>query len=87
MHGRWSSGTENVKFSCSVPPPLQPHRRRAYVVKTPGKGTHLYRLMRMLVFIKVHSLTKRLEIRLEKLPQRKPRCLRVTEVGVQGEEC
>lgn len=83
-----ADGAVAQKMSSSAaacPPP--PHRRHAYVVKTPGKGTHLYRLMRMLVFIKVHSLTKRLEIRLEKLPQRKPRCLRVTEVGVQGEEC
>lgn len=82
-----ADGAVAQKMSSSAAACPPPHRRHAYVVKTPGKGTHLYRLMRMLVFIKVHSLTKRLEIRLEKLPQRKPRCLRVTEVGVQGEEC
>ena len=88
IHGRWSNGTENVKFSCSVPPPT-PGPEDAHMWQShPGKGKHLYRLMGALVFIKVHSLTKRLEIRLEKLPKRKPKMLESNRGGgVQREEC
>lgn len=80
MRGRWNNGTENVKFSCSVPPTEDAHMRRRH----PGKGKHLYRLIGMLVIIKVHSLTKRLEIRLEKLPQRKPKMLESDQGGGAG---
>lgn len=68
--------------ACPTPPSPAPGPEDAHMWQShPGKGKHLYRLMGALVFIKVHSLTKRLDIRLEKLPKRKPKMLESNRGG------